>query len=107
MVSLSILTRGKSNVKDKDWFRQCNHVSSLVTNKEIYYRMQIEMALNTLQAKQECEELQFWGKINGLKNDYYIAVAIKYRDMFEFPVKTFFWALSTDFEFKEMPSLTS
>jgi radial spoke head protein 9 len=67
--------------------------------------MQIEMALNTLQSKSECEELQFWGKINGLKNDYYIAVAIRYRDMFEFPVKTFYWALGTDFEFKEMPSL--
>lgn len=27
--------------------------------------------------------------------------------MFEFPVKTFYWALSTDFDFKEMPSLTT
>ena len=33
-------------------------------------------------------------------------MGLRYTDMFEFPVKTFFWALSTDFEFKEFPSLT-
>ena len=33
-------------------------------------------------------------------------MGLKYRDMFEFPVKTFYWALSTDFEFREVPSLT-
>ena len=26
--------------------------------------------------------------------------------MYEFPVKTFYWALSSEFIFKEMPSLT-
>ena len=69
-------------------------------------RMQIEMALNTLQSKSDFEELVFWGKIIGLKNDYFIAMAIRYRDMFEFPVKTFFWALSTDYVFREMPTLS-
>ena len=49
----------------------------------------------------------FWGKINGLKNDYYIAMGLQFVDNYEFPNKTFYWALSTDFEFKEMPSLNS
>ena len=31
-------------------------------------RMQLEMALCTLQAKIETEELVFWGKIEGIKN---------------------------------------
>ena len=69
-------------------------------------RMQLEGALNTLQTKNEDEELTFWGKITGIKNDYYIAMAIAYRDMYEFPVKKFYWAQSSDFTFKEMPSLT-
>ena len=69
-------------------------------------RMQLEGALNTLQTKNDDEELTFWGKINGIKNDYYIAMAIQYRDMYEFPVKKFYWALSSDFTFREMPSLT-
>ena len=69
-------------------------------------RMQLEMSLNELQCKAECEELLFWGKITGLKNDYYIATGLRFTGMYEFPVKTFFWALSSDFQFKEMPKLT-
>ena len=72
-------------------------------------RMQIEMALNTLQASEgfESEELVFWGKIEGIKADYYIAMGLTFRNMYEFPVKTFYWALSSEFVFKEMPDLTS
>jgi hypothetical protein len=69
-------------------------------------RMQLEMALNTLQCEKGCEELCFWGKITGLKNDYYVAMGLRFNGMYEFPVKTFFWALSSDFIFKEMPDLT-
>uniref|UniRef100_A0A7S3MLL3 Radial spoke head protein 9 homolog n=1 Tax=Favella ehrenbergii TaxID=182087 RepID=A0A7S3MLL3_9SPIT len=69
-------------------------------------RMQIDMALNTLLARVETEELSFWGKIEGIKNDYYIAMGMRFRNMYEFPVKTFFWALSGEFIFREMPDLT-
>ena len=69
-------------------------------------RMQIEMALNTLQARMETEELCFWGKIEGIKNDYFIAMGLQFRNMYEFPVKTFFWALSGEYIFREMPDLT-
>lgn len=69
-------------------------------------RMQIEMGLNTLQCKIEIEELTFWGKIEGIKNDYYIAMGLQFKNMYEFPVKTFFWALSGEFIFREMPDLT-
>jgi len=69
-------------------------------------RMQIEMALNTLLARIETEELCFWGKIEGIKNDYYIAMGLQFRNMYEFPVKTFYWALSGEFIFREMPDLT-
>ena len=69
-------------------------------------RMQIEMALNTLQASRDVEELVFWGKIEGIKNDYYISMGLQFRNMYEFPVKTFFWALSGEFIFREMPDLT-
>ena len=69
-------------------------------------RMQLEMAMNSLQARTEVEEICFWGKIEGIKNDYYIAMGLQFRNMYEFPVKTFFWALSGEFIFKEMPDLT-
>lgn len=70
-------------------------------------RMQLEIALGELQAANDFEELVFWGKINGLKTDYFISMAIKFKDMYEFPVKTFFFCTGEDFTFKEMPDLTS
>jgi len=69
--------------------------------------MQLEMGLSQLNTSIQCDELVFWGKITGLKNDYYIAVGLTYMGMYEFPIKNFFWALSSDFVFNEMPSLNT
>lgn len=41
----------------------------------------------------------------GLSNDYYVALGITFSGMYEFPIKKFYWALSTDFKFTEMPDL--
>ena len=65
------------------------------------------MALNQLRASTDADEVLFWGKITGLNADYYIALAVTFKGMYEFPQKQFFWTLSTtpDFKFKEMPGL--
>lgn len=65
------------------------------------------MGLSKLNARIECDELVFWGKITGLKNDYYIAMGLRFVKHYEFPAKVFYWALGTDFEFKEMPDLNN
>jgi len=69
--------------------------------------MQLEMGLSQLRASVDADEVLFWGKINGINADYFIAVAVTFRDTYEFPTKSFYWTLSTtpDFKFKEMPSL--
>jgi len=41
----------------------------------------------------------------GINSDYFIAVGLTYTSQYEFPVKKFFWALSKDFQFSEMPEL--
>ena len=43
--------------------------------------------------------------LTGINADYYIAVGYIYSGMYEFPVKKFYWALSKDFEFSELPEL--
>jgi hypothetical protein len=43
--------------------------------------------------------------ISGIKNDYYVAVALVYTGQFEFMTKKFYWCLSNDFSFSEMPGL--
>lgn len=57
----------------------------------------------------------FWGKINGklpidsqlsivgYVKDYYVAVALKYVGVSDFPLKTFFWCSSTNWTFSSLP----
>lgn len=60
-------------------------------------RMQLEMSMMSLRSKIDGDELHFWGKVTGIVNDYYVAVAVTYAGQYEFPSKTFYWALSTNF----------
>ena len=55
-------------------------------------------------ADEDFEELLFWGKISGVKNDYYIAMGVTYTDKYEFPEKRFYWALSTNYSFCAFPA---
>jgi len=50
--------------------------------------------------RHDFEELLFWGRIEGLKQDYYICLGVTYSDKYEFPEKRFYWASSVDFKFK-------
>ena len=50
------------------------------------------------------DELRFWGRIRGLKSNYYIAVAIRFQGEYESPSKAFFYA-TENFEFKRLPFL--
>lgn len=67
------------------------------------YRIQLEIGLTNLNNSIECDELLFWGRINGLKADYFIAVAVFYEGKYEFPGKKFYWASNNDFKFAELP----
>jgi len=64
------------------------------------------MAMMSLRGRIDADELHFWGKVSGIANDYYVAVAITYAGQYEFPCKNFYWALSTNFNFRELPTLS-
>ena len=66
--------------------------------------MGLQQLLNTSK-ETDFEELLFWGKINGMQADYYIAMGIIYTDRYEFPYMTFYYASSSDFVFKPFPEL--
>jgi len=65
------------------------------------------MALCQLRTQVKACEIMFWGKVCGLNQDYYIAVAVTYANQYEFPLKQFYYTLSNSpaFTFKEMPAL--
>ena len=72
------------------------------------YRLNLDLGIQQLlnnSVDDEFEELLFWGKIIGMNKDYYIAMGIKYSDKYEFPEKSFYWALSSDFVFKKFDAL--
>lgn len=43
------------------------------------------MALNELRSQINADELLFWGKVTGINADYYIALAVTFTGMYEFP----------------------
>ena len=57
----------------------------------------MEVALRELlnnSGETDFDELLFWGRITGLKADYYIAMGVCYKDRYEFPEKKFYWCSS-------------
>jgi hypothetical protein len=63
----------------------------------------VQSLLNNCAAT-DFEELMFWGRIEGMKSDYYVCMGVTFTDKFEFPEKRFYWASSTDFKFCPFPS---
>jgi len=62
-------------------------------------RFQLEVALQELlnnAGATDFDELLFWGRISGLKADYYIAMGVCYKDRYEFPEKKFYWCSSAN-----------
>lgn len=53
---------------------QLKYVSKAGVTLSTEERMQLEYALSTLQSSMNFESLHFWGKIEGIETDYYIAV---------------------------------
>ena len=66
--------------------------------------MKLELALLKLTETSSFDQIVFWGKIEGIKSDYYIAQGLNFKGQYEFPRKTFFWC-GQDFNFAEFPAL--
>ena len=92
MEPVSILRKGKS------YIHTIKFACALTQRIYIfYYRFQLEIALQELlnnSGESDFDELLFWGRITGLKADYYIAMGVCYKDRYEFPEKKFYWCSS-------------
>lgn len=69
-------------------------------------RLKLEIALNDLHMDIKSDEMWFWGKIVGVEKDYYVALAIFFREHYLFPLKKFFFCNSSNFVFSELPELS-
>ena len=66
--------------------------------------MALQQLLNT-SSETEFEDLLFWGKLQGLNGDYYVAVGLVYTGRYEFAEKRFYYCTSGDFTFRPFPAL--
>ena len=68
-------------------------------------RLKLNSELSKLKSEIKCEEILFWGKIMGAEKDYYIAMALNYKDKPNFPKKTFYFCSSSNFLFSELSQI--
>lgn len=64
-------------------------------------------ALLNKASETDFEELLFWGRVSGLRSDYFVATGITYTRQYEFPTKTFYFASSNDFVFKQFRDINT
>lgn len=54
--------------------------------------MKLELGLMKINENERFDQVLFWGKIEGIAGDYYIALCLNFLNYYEFPHKTFFYA---------------
>lgn len=81
-------------------------VNQIGATLNIEEKMKLEIALLKLNETQKFEQILFWGKIEGIEKDYYVALGLNFREQYEFPAKKFFWS-SNDFKFSELPAMNA
>lgn len=64
----------------------------------------LKIGLKELEDRSKFDQLLFWGKIKCLTGNYFIAMALKFKNEYEFPSKAFFYAKS-DFIFRPLPPI--
>ena len=67
-------------------------------------RIKLDIGLQEICDNNKYDQVLFWGRIRGLKSNYYIAMAIKFHGQYEFPAKKFFYS-TENFVFKELPQI--
>jgi len=79
-------------------------VNQIGATLNIDERMKLELALLQVNESQQHEQILFWGKLEGSDKDYYIALGLNFRGVYEFPTKTFYYSTS-EFKFAPLPDI--
>lgn len=72
--------------------QELKFVNQLGQTLNIEERMRLELALLKITENYKFDNIYFWGRIEGVERDYYIALGIQYKGQYNFPKKQFFWA---------------
>lgn len=83
---------------------ELKYVNQIGATLSLDERMKLELAILKLNETEEFDQIVFWGKIEGIAKDYYLALGLKFKNQYEFPLKKFFWC-NDEFKFGELPQI--
>ncbi|CAD8126831.1 unnamed protein product [Paramecium sonneborni] len=83
-------------------FNDLKFIQQIGQTLNLEERMRLQLAILKIQEHYVFDEVLFWGRVEGIEKDYYIALGIQYRGQYEFPLKKFFWS-SNNYHFAELP----
>ena len=83
-------------------FETISLLNGLTLNME--ESLKLKIALNELYKNINAEEIFFWGKIIGVERDYYVAMAMFFKEK-QFPTKVFYFASSNNMVFSLLPDV--
>jgi radial spoke head protein 9 len=89
----------------RDLSSEFKHLNSVGVSLNLDETMNLELSLIKLHELEDFEEVLFWGKISGVAKDYFIAMTLKYKGSYEFPLKRYFWCTNADWVFSELPNI--
>jgi len=83
---------------------ELKYVNQIGVTLSLDERMKLELAILKLNETEEFDQIVFWGKVEGIAKDYYVALGLKFKNQYEFPLKKFFWS-NDEFKFAELPPI--
>ena len=89
--------RFQQDLKFVNQIGQTLNIDERLTYRNTFFRMRLELALLKLSENYQFDSLQFWGRVEGVEKDYYIALGLQLKGEYEFPKKKFFWCSGSNY----------
>ncbi|CAD8211734.1 unnamed protein product [Paramecium pentaurelia] len=83
-------------------FNDLKFIQQIGQTLNLEERIKLKLAILKIQEHYTFDEVLFWGRVEGVEKDYYIAIGIQYKGQYEFPLKKFYWS-SNNYHFAELP----
>ena len=65
-----------------------NRIGATLSTEE---KISIEAAILKLSQEYSYDQFNFWGRIEGVAKNYYVAEGVKFRGCTNFPIRKYFW----------------
>lgn len=71
-----------------------NHSGSTLSIEELTH---LQLSVHALNENENFDCINFWGRIKGVENDFYIVVGMRFKERINFPERHYFWCYNDFF----------